>query len=129
VELSTSDEVGVPIAFGLLRGEICLPSRAVNDLSCAYQRTMLAHELAHLRRRDPLWRLALTALQSALFFQPLVRVAGRKLIECSELACDEWAARETREPLALAGCITEVARWMVPPMAAPVASMARKGSE
>lgn len=129
VKLSMSDEVGVPIAFGTLRGEICLPSRAVTDLSVAYQRTMLAHELAHLRRRDPLWRLALTALQSVLFFQPLLRVANRKLTECSELACDEWAARETREPLALAGCITEVARWMVPPVTAPVASMAHRGSE
>ena len=55
VRLSVSSKISIPLAVGILSPEICLPERALTGLSCAEQRSMLAHELAHLMRRDPAW--------------------------------------------------------------------------
>jgi beta-lactamase regulating signal transducer with metallopeptidase domain len=113
VRLSVSERVSAPFSTGLLRPEICLPRAALHDLGRAQQDALLAHELAHLVRRDPLWFTASFLLEKALFFQPLNRLARRRLSELAELACDDWAVRWTGARLALASCLTEVAGWMI----------------
>ena len=50
--VSRSTRVVTPIAFGLLRQEICLPANAAS-LDAPSLRAMLAHEIAHLRAADP----------------------------------------------------------------------------
>jgi beta-lactamase regulating signal transducer with metallopeptidase domain/F0F1-type ATP synthase membrane subunit b/b' len=129
VRLTCSSRVSVPVAMGVLRPEICVPPRALSHLESEQQEGMLAHEMAHLVRRDPFW-LAFTRLLSAvLFFQPLNRVAGRRLRELSERLCDEWAVERTGSPLSLARCLAEVAGWSVAPFRdLPVPSMADRPS-
>ncbi len=113
VELRVVPGLSSPMALGLgRRGRICVPPRALEDLDDEQQRTMLAHELAHLLRRDPAWRLIGALVEVVFFFQPLHRVANRALAEASELVCDAWAARRTDSPLVLAQCLTEVAGWV-----------------
>src|SRR6185295_15968286 len=111
VRLSCSSRVPVPVALGLRRAEICLPPRALAGLSDDQQEGMLAHELAHLVRRDPLWLVISHALACLFFFQPLNWVARRRLREISEVLSDEWAVGRTGRPLSLAGCLAEVAGW------------------
>ncbi len=129
VRLTESQALTVPIALGLLRPEICVPRRALRDLGPAQQRALIGHELAHLLRQDPLW-LGVFALAARLFwFQPLLRVARREAHHAAEELCDAWSARRTGDPVALADCLVEVARWLVPgraPLAA--ACMARPDS-
>jgi Zn-dependent protease with chaperone function len=114
--LSVGPRVAVPMAIGLLRPEICLSERVVRELSSEAQEGLLAHELGHLVRRDPLFRLLSSVIGSAFFFQPLNWLAARKLSACAELLSDDWAARRTARPLALAECLTTVARWTVSPV-------------
>jgi len=113
VRLSTSPTLPGPITLGILRREICLPERALAALSAAQVRAMLAHELAHVVRRDALRFHALAFLERVFFFQPLNRVARRRLHETAEILCDDLAVRWTDHRLALASCLTEIARWMV----------------
>jgi beta-lactamase regulating signal transducer with metallopeptidase domain len=55
-------------------------------------RVVLAHELAHIVRRDFVWR-SVAALAVALYWlQPLVYVLRRQLVLAQELAADEVAA-------------------------------------
>ena len=108
VRLTCSSRVPVPVAF---RSEICLPPRALAGLSDEQQEGMLAHELAHLVRRDPFWLFVTQAVSCVLFFQPLNWVARRRLREISEMLSDEWAVSRTGRPLSLAGCLAEVAGW------------------
>jgi len=99
VFLTTSEGIGAPAAVGT--AEICLPADSFAALSPAQRESVLAHELAHLVRRDPLWRLA-TELLAALFtVQPLLRVARREMRECAEMLADDFAVRVTgrRRPL------------------------------
>lgn len=128
--LSATSRVAVPIALGIVRPEICLPERAALELPLEAQEGLLAHELGHLVRRDPLWLLVASVIGRALFFQPLNWVAARRLSACAELLADDWAARRTASPLALAECLTAVARWRTgraQPL--PVPAMAAHASE
>lgn len=128
VRLTCSSRVSVPVAMGLGRPEICVPPRALSHLEPEQQEGMLAHELAHLVRRDPFWLAFSRMLAGALFFQPLNWVACRRLRELSERLCDEWAVERTGRPLSLARCLAEVAGWSVRPAALPVPSMADRPS-
>jgi beta-lactamase regulating signal transducer with metallopeptidase domain len=111
VRLSESDRLSVPIAFGLVRREICVPTRALLRLTPEQQDSLLAHELAHLVRRDPTWLLLDGVFSAVFFFQPLNWLVRRRLRTLSELACDTWAVATLGDPVALAGCLTEVAGW------------------
>ena len=90
-----------------------MPPRAFAGLTDEQQEGMLAHELAHLARRDPFWLVLGQAIACVLFFQPLNWVARRRLREISEMLSDEWAVARTGRPLSLAGCLAEVAGWSV----------------
>jgi beta-lactamase regulating signal transducer with metallopeptidase domain len=138
VRLSMSTAIRVPLATGVLHPEIVVPRRAVSELAPSAQESMLAHELGHVVRRDPTWRLGLALAQRVLFFQPLLGVAGRRIAQHAEYLADAWAARHTAEPLALARCLTEIAAWIrsAPPtssslalasgMAGPVSILGRR---
>lgn len=128
VRLSCSSRVPVPVALGIRRPEICVPPRALAGLTEEQQQGMLAHELAHLARRDPFWLVLRQVIACAFFFQPLNWVARRRLREISEMLSDEWAVARTGRPLSLAGCLAEVAGWSVGTPALPVPGMADRPS-
>lgn len=111
VQLTCAHRLPVPVALGIRRPEICVPPRVLSHLDPAAQETLLAHELGHLARRDPLWLNAVALLTCVLFFQPLNWLARRRLRELSELLCDDWAVQRTGQPLTLARCLAEVAGW------------------
>ncbi|HYL04517.1 MAG TPA: M56 family metallopeptidase [Thermoanaerobaculia bacterium] len=111
VRLTCTWRLRVPVALGLREAEVCVPLRVLFQLDDEQQDALLAHELAHLVRRDPVW-LPLTQLVAGVFFfQPLNWLARRRLRELSELLCDEWAVSRTGRPLSLAACLAEVAAW------------------
>ena len=110
IRLTVSDAILSPIALG--RREICLPECVMPQLTPVQRRVMLAHELAHLERHDPFWLIAFNGAASLWFFQPLNRIARHRFQVAAEQLCDEWALQHTREPLALAQCLAEVAHWL-----------------
>ena len=115
VRLTACADLEVPIAIGVFRREICVPERALTELSHEHHQSLLAHETAHLVRYDPQWRLFGSVVQGALFIQPLNRLVNRRLHAASEHLCDDWAITFTDRPLALAKCLTVVARWIANP--------------
>jgi len=117
----------VPFAFGLLRPEICLPISAQKHLKTAELRSLLAHELAHLVRRDPLWRFLTVWLEDVLFFQPLNRVTGRRLNRLAEFMSDDWSCRYT-SPRSMAQCLASVAAWLPRKGPQPVVASPMQGS-
>lgn len=126
VRLTGTAALPVPVALGVGEREICLPRRALTELGERRQQGLLAHELAHLERRDPAWLLTARAVESLFFFQPLNRLARVRLQEISELRCDAWAVAATGDRVGLARCLTEVAGWLTAdPSPLPVPGMAR----
>lgn len=110
VRLTASSKLSSPVA--LASREIVLPERAIEGLSVQQHEGMLAHELAHLIRRDPWWSWGTAIFQAIFFFQPLNHVARTKIREVAEFQCDDWAARHVGTGVHLAKCLAEVARWM-----------------
>src|SRR2546430_643963 len=68
VHLTMARTISSPVALGL--SEICVPELALSDLGAEQQRSMLAHELAHLARRDSLWLAGASLIERCFFFQP-----------------------------------------------------------
>ncbi|MEO8450269.1 MAG: HEAT repeat domain-containing protein [Gemmatimonadota bacterium] len=98
-----------PMALGAR--EICLPAVAL-DVPVEELEALLAHEVAHLARRDPLWLGGLNLLECVAFFQPLNRFGRRRLMEAAEYLCDDWVVERTGSGRPLAGCLVRVAEWI-----------------
>lgn len=78
----------IPVVWGLWKTRLQLPAEAIG-WSDEQLRSVLLHELAHVRRRD-LFVLALTQLVCALYwFNPLVWLAAWRLHVERERACDD----------------------------------------
>ncbi|WP_431260261.1 M56 family metallopeptidase [Roseateles chitinivorans] len=105
-------------------GQVCLPQRLMRRLDGQQRVAVLAHEIAHLRRRDPAWRLAARLVSQLGWLQPLNRLAMRRLDLLAELACDAWAAAEAGA-MPLAEGLYVCARDMA---AATVAADDRRGA-
>jgi beta-lactamase regulating signal transducer with metallopeptidase domain len=78
-----------PHVLGLVHTTIVVPPALLHRPELL--RAALLHELAHVRRRDMLGRIAQVAATSLLWFWPIVRVVGRRLDAARETACDAWA--------------------------------------
>src|SRR5213593_817108 len=127
VHLTMARTISSPVALGL--SEICVPELALSELGAEQQRSMLAHELAHLARRDSLWLAGASLIERCFFFQPLNRLARRELETTAEYLSDEWATRKTGSPVALAKCLATVAEWIqASPLGVPVAGLAERRS-
>src|SRR5947199_6244341 len=127
VHLTMARTISSPVALGL--SEICVPELALSELGAEQQRSMLAHELAHLARRDSLWLGGASLIERFFFFQPLNRLARRELETTAEYLSDEWATRKTGSAVALAKCLATVAEWIqASPLGVPVAGLAERRS-
>ncbi len=84
------DSIASPFLLGLLRPRIYLPA-GLDGRSREY---VLAHERAHIRRRDHWVKPAGFLLLAAYWFNPLLWLAYVLLCRDIELACDEQVIRE-----------------------------------
>ena len=92
VQVRESDRVAVPVTVGLFRSTIVLPA-GWKRWPDPKLRAVLAHEHAHVARRDPLVA-GLASLNRCLFwFHPLAWWLQRTLALTAEQACDEAAVR------------------------------------
>ena len=112
VALLESALVRVPLVVGHLRPVILLPLGTVAGLPPAYLEAILAHELAHVLRRDYLVNLLQTVAEMLFFYHPAVWfVAGCVRTE-RENCCDDTAtALVGGDPLRLARALTALAEW------------------
>lgn len=79
------DGVESPFILGIVRPRIYLPS----DLMKEEMKYVLAHERAHLKRRDHWWKLLGYLVAAVYWFHPLVWAAYILFCRDMELACDE----------------------------------------
>lgn len=93
---------------GVRRPAIVLDAALVDRLDPQELEGVVAHELAHVRRRDNLVALALSVVRDVVFFVPGGRWALRQLLVERELAADHLAVETTRRPGALAGGLLKV---------------------
>ena len=79
------DDVASPFILGIIRPKIYIPS-GMDDAQLEY---VLAHENAHISRRDHWWKPLGFALLTVYWFHPLLWLAYILLCRDIEQACDE----------------------------------------
>ena len=101
-----------PLALtcGLRNPTILLSTWIVEHLDRRELEAVLAHELAHVARRDYLVGWLATMLRDAFFYLPTSWIAYRQLQQEKELACDDFTVSVTQRPLALASALAKV--WL-----------------
>jgi TonB family protein len=116
-----SSRIRGPLVVGLLRPVILLPCSA-DTWTVSRRRAVLAHEAAHIRRRDPLILFAAQLATALYWFHPLCWLAAARLRAESERACDDTALRIGLLPSDYAGHLLDLARKFNPQLAIPMAT-------
>lgn len=98
VEVFRTRQAHVPMVFGLHPPTILLPDSTAAVLNVPQVRAILAHELAHVGRRDYLANLVQIGLETALWFHPAARWIGRRIRMEREYCCDDLAVRVGTRP-------------------------------
>lgn len=87
VEIRRVTGLAGPVAAGVRRALVFVPAEW-DRWPAATRRVILKHELAHHRRRDPLWRWLAEIACVVHGLNPLVVWISRRLVLQSECACD-----------------------------------------
>lgn len=77
-----------PMLIGVRRPRLLLPMHLA-ALSREQQQMIIAHELHHLRARDPLCLAVASVLQTLFWFNPALRWMARQMEWALELQCDQ----------------------------------------
>jgi beta-lactamase regulating signal transducer with metallopeptidase domain len=87
-----STAVDSPAVFGVRHPVVVLPASGLDGLTRAQLRGVIAHELAHISRRDAIANLLQCAIEVVLFFHPVTHIISRRVRTEREMICDERAA-------------------------------------
>ena len=88
--LHLCDHIGTPFILGIGKPQIYLPS----DLDPKTADHVLAHEYAHIQRKDHWWKPLGFALLSVYWFNPVLWLAYILLCRDIEMACDEKVVKD-----------------------------------
>ena len=91
VTVLCSKVIATPALVGWMRPVILLPMAVACSFPVAQVELILAHELAHLRRWDPLANLFQVVLETIYFYHPVVHWISRDVRNEREICSDELA--------------------------------------
>jgi len=110
ISVRLSRDVVTPFTARLLRPTIWLPLSLLTQMPAEQLEALLAHELAHIARKDWLWNGLQCVLEALLFFHPAAWWLGRRIRQEREHACDDLAVMACGDAIALAEALTALER-------------------
>lgn len=108
--LALCRDVVIPTVVGVVRPVVLLPVSLLVNLTPAQIEAILAHELAHIRRYDPLVNVVQRAIEAYLFFHPAVWIVSRRMRIEREHCCDDMVLAGGRDPVEYADTLVRVAQ-------------------
>ena len=108
VRLLCSDKLRVALTAGLVRPVIVVPTQA-EGWTAQQRRMLLLHELAHVKRLDPILDFLAQAVMVLYWFNPLAWLALRRFRAERERACDDAVLRAGARPSDYATQLMEIA--------------------
>ncbi len=102
------DHLHAPLTYRTFHPVIALPHGFTDELSIAELRTIALHELAHIKRNDPLVLNLASIIRAVFFFHPLVWLAAREIATLAEEAADNEVIEATEAPLPYAKMLTRL---------------------
>ncbi len=113
VTLLILPDSAIPVVWGILRYRLLLPA-AARHWSGEQLRSVLLHELAHIKRRDMMAQLVAQIACALHWFNPLVWFAAWRLGVERERACDDLVLASGVRPSEYAGHLLEVVTGVSP---------------
>ena len=110
-----SRTLDAPAAIGWFRPIVLLPVTAITGLSAQQLDAVIAHELAHIRRCDPLVNLFQVAVESCLFYHPAVWWLSRRVRVEREHCCDDIAVAACGDAAEYARALALMEQWRATP--------------
>jgi beta-lactamase regulating signal transducer with metallopeptidase domain/uncharacterized coiled-coil DUF342 family protein len=111
VPLRLSDTLESPVAAGWWRPVVLVPAALVASMLVELLEALLAHELAHVRRRDYLVNLLQGAVETLLFYHPVVWWLSRRVRIEREQIADDLACNALGDPRQLALALLALDRF------------------
>lgn len=87
VVVKFSNHISTPFTMGIFLPKIVLPIRLV-ECSSVHLESILAHEMAHIKRYDDFWIVLQNLIQIFYFFHPAVWLTNHNLYIARECMCD-----------------------------------------
>ncbi|NRA51691.1 MAG: M56 family metallopeptidase [Phaeodactylibacter sp.] len=127
VRLLESAVVNAPVVIGWLRPVILIPVGTVVALTPAQVEAVIAHELAHIYRRDYLLNIFQSIIEALYYFNPAVWWISAYVRMERENCCDDIAVALSDDALAYAKALVKIeeASKSHPRMAMAMASKGR----
>jgi len=104
-----------PAVLGWFRPVVLLPVRALTGLSEMQIETVIAHELAHIRRLDCFVNLFQIATETLLFYHPAVWWVSQRIRAEREHCCDDEAIALCGDAVNYARALTLMEEWRTAP--------------
>lgn len=109
VSLLQSEHVEAPVVIGWLRPALILPTDVADRLTPGMIAAVLAHEFAHIERRDYVANVVQSIAELLLFFSPAVAWMSRSIREAREYCCDDAAVHRCGDPKHYVQALTTLA--------------------
>ena len=115
-ELRISNNLDAPFAIGAIRPIIVLPQETIHQLDSDQLDIVMAHELAHVRRRDMLIGWFETLLTALWWFHPAIWWLKSSLRQTREDCCDDMLiANQITKPDRYCETIIQAAAYKTTP--------------
>jgi beta-lactamase regulating signal transducer with metallopeptidase domain len=108
VRFARSASIEVPTVIGWLRPVVLVPASAITGLTPAQLETLLAHELAHIRRYDYFVNLLQSVVETVLFYHPGVWWISKQIRAERENCCDDIVVDLYADPLLYARALADL---------------------
>lgn len=112
VKISNSESLFSPCVFGIFRATVVVPAAMLTQLTSDEIESVLAHELAHIKRYDFLFNLLQLAIGSLYFFNPAIHLINRQIRLEREACCDAAAVKAASSDMAYAKTLSKFAEWV-----------------
>lgn len=120
-----SARIHVPMVVGVMKQMLLLPVGFFTALPPQYVKAILAHEAAHLLRRDSLVNLMQSLVEVLFFYHPAIWWISSQIRVEREYCCDDFAVQQCGQPMDLARALLELQTIQNEPLAlTPVLSAA-----
>lgn len=111
VEVLASSLVNAPVVVGCFHSVILLPASFISSLPVAQLESILAHELAHVRRYDYVANLAQALVETLFFYHPAVWWLSHRIRVEREHCCDDMVVAALGNPQEYGRALLAVAEY------------------
>lgn len=108
VNIFSADNISVAFTMGLLNPEIYISTGLYRSLNEEEIKSVIAHEVHHVKERDPFKIVVLRFIEDIFFFIPILKHLLRRFEEAMEKSADDFAMVTGGNEFSLASALLKV---------------------